>query len=230
MKIGEGLRVRWPRNNFELAPAPAYHFLASSIGITPILAMIEAARARGVPWRLDYVGRSRDALAYIDRLQSHQQVQIHLTSENGRPALPELLARTSTDTPVYACGSQGFLTAVETEATNAGRAFHTEWFAPKPGARKGGKGSREAFAVRLERSNIEIEVMPGQTIIDACAEVGVSIPASCYEGTCGSCISTVLDGIPDHRDSVLSATQRGDNKMITPCVSKSKTGRLVLDW
>ncbi|MDR5798170.1 cytochrome P450 [Caballeronia sp. LZ008] len=228
MNVGETVRVRWPRNNFTLKPANSYHFLASGIGITPILSMIEAANKAGAKWRLDYVGRSFDRLAYVEDVCAHRQARVHVTSSTGRPELNALLAA-SGDAAVYACGSQGFLLDLEAAATAAGRAFHTEWFAPKPGARKAAEGALEAFSVRLERSNIELSVLPGQSIIDACAEAGIVIPSSCFEGTCGSCLSTVLEGIPDHRDSFLLPTERKCNRLIAPCVSKSMTDRLVLD-
>jgi len=230
LRAGDGIRVRWPRNNFVQKPAAAYHFLASGIGITPLLPMIETARAQGVPWRLDYVGRTRGAMAYVERLDAYDEVHIHVTSETRRPDLEALLTESAPHTPVYACGSQNFLGALESAAAERGRTFRTEWFAPRPGARRAGEGALEAFTVRLQRSNTEVAVLPGQSIIDACANVGVTIPASCFEGTCGSCLSTVLEGIPDHRDSILTAAERAGNCQITPCVSRSKTARLVLDW
>jgi cytochrome P450/ferredoxin-NADP reductase len=230
LTAGDVVRVRAPRNNFPLRPAPAYHFLASGIGITPLLPMIEAARARQLPWRLDYVGRRCNQLAYLDRLAMYPEAHIHLTESSGRPDLSALLASSGPEATVYACGSQSFLLALEAATTAAGRDFHTEWFAPKPGARQGAEGSFEAFTVRLERSNKEVSVLPGQTIIDACAEVGVEIPASCFEGTCGTCLSNVLEGTPDHRDSFLSPGERQCNRLMAPCVSKSMTRRLVLDW
>jgi cytochrome P450/ferredoxin-NADP reductase len=230
MKEGDAVRVRWPRNNFALKPAPAYHFFASGIGITPILPMIEAARAQGVPWRLDYVGRSHDKLAYVDRVAPFGEAHVHLTSETGRPDLGVLLTKTAPQAAVYACGSQGFLLSLEAAAAEAGRPFHTEWFSPRPGARQGASGAFEAFTVRLERSNVEVSVLPGQSIIDACAEAGVTIPASCFEGTCGSCLSTVLEGIPDHRDSFLSPAERKSNCLMAACVSRAMTARLKLDW
>ncbi|MCS6922140.1 MAG: PDR/VanB family oxidoreductase, partial [Elioraea sp.] len=229
MKVGDTLRVRWPRNNFRMKPAGAYHFLASGIGITPILPMIEAARAQGVPWRLDYVGRSRQRLAYLNRIARHPEAHVHLTSEAGRPDLAALLAESGPEAAVYACGSQGFLLDLEATAAEAGRAFHTEWFAPRPGTRQAAEGSLEAFTVRLERSNIEVTVLPGQSIIDACAEAGVTIPSSCFEGTCGSCLSTVLEGVADHRDFFLLPGEHKSNTLIAPCVSKAMTRRLVLD-
>jgi ferredoxin-NADP reductase len=230
MKAGDKVRVRLPRNNFALEPAPAYHFFASGIGITPILPMIEAAKAQGVPWRLDYVGRRRDTLAYVDRMAPSPQAELYLTAEAGRPELGALIARSDRNAAIYGCGSQTFLLALEEAATRADRTLHVEWFAPRPGARQGAVGSHESFVVRLERSNIELEVLPGQSIIDACAEAGVMIPSSCFEGTCGSCLSRVLEGIPDHRDSFMTPAERKSNALMAPCVSKSMTGRLVLDW
>lgn len=230
LRSGDALRVRWPRNNFRLEQATAYHFFASGIGITPILSMIAQAEASGARWRLDYVGRTASQLAYLERLRDRAEVTVHLTSQTGRPDLPGLLAASAHDTPVYACGSQGFLLALEAEAEAAGRAFHTEWFAPRPGARQGSEGALEGFSVHLARSNVDVVVQPGQSIIDACAEAGVTIPASCFEGTCGSCLSKVLEGVPDHRDSFLSANERKANTLMAPCVSRAMTDRLVLDW
>jgi cytochrome P450/ferredoxin-NADP reductase len=230
LKVGDRIGVRWPRNNFALEPAERYHFVASGIGITPILPMIREAEARGVAWQLTYVGRTRAQLAYLDQLASDERVSVHITSEQGRPDLDALMAQTAPATAVYSCGSQGFLLAVEEAADRAQRDFHTEWFAPRPGARQGAAGSHEAFTVRLKRSNVDVSVQPGQSIIDACADAGVTIPSSCFEGTCGSCLSTVLAGTPDHRDSFLSPKERTVNTLMAPCVSRSMTDTLVLDW
>lgn len=230
MAPGDTVRVRAPRNNFRLAPAKRYHFFASGIGITPILGMIDAATERGTPWRLDYVGRRRDDLAYVARVARLPGAHLHLTAETGRPDLATLLGESDAECPVYACGSQGFLLDLEAAASAASRAFHTEWFAPRPGARQGRLGAFEAFTVRLDRSGVDVTVLPGQSIIDACAEAGVTIPSSCFEGTCGACLSTVLDGVPDHRDSFLLPNERAGNRLMAACVSRSMTGRLVLDW
>jgi cytochrome P450/ferredoxin-NADP reductase len=229
LKAGDAMRVRPPRNNFVLRPAPAYHFFASGIGITPLLPMIDAICAKNLPWRLDYVGRREDQLAYLDRLSHHAPVHVHLTATSGRPDLAGLLALSTSDTAVFACGSQAFLLGLESAAKTAGRDFHTEWFAPKPGARQGTEGSFEAFTVHMHRSKCEVNVLPGQTIIDACAEAGVEIAAACFEGTCGTCLTNVLEGTPDHRDSFLSPGERRSNRLIATCVSKSMTRRLVLD-
>ncbi|GAA5192243.1 cytochrome P450/oxidoreductase [Arthrobacter gyeryongensis] len=230
LKAGDRVRVRWPSTNFALEDAESYHFFASGIGITPILPMIAEATERGVPWRLDYVGRTPSQLAYLDQVTDYEETHVHLTSESGRPDLDSLVAATEERAAIYACGSQSFATGLEAAASRAGRDVHAEWFAPKPGARQGASGSREAFAVHLERSNIDVSVQPGQSIIDACAEIGVTIPGACFEGTCGTCLTSVLKGTPDHRDSFLSAKEQASNKLMAACVSKSMTDSLVIDW
>jgi cytochrome P450/ferredoxin-NADP reductase len=230
LRAGERLRVRWPRNNFNLEPAESYHFFASGIGVTPIVPMIEFVQSQGIPWRLDYVGRSRSGLAYLERLEGLAGTKVHITSESGRPDLRALLDKSDQRSTVYACGSRGFLLGIEEAAELANRKVHAEWFVPKPGARQGAEGAYEAFTVHLERSGIDVSVQPGQSIVDASAEAGVSIPTACFEGTCSSCLSTVLEGKPDHRDSFLSANERASNTLIAACVSRAMTERLVLDW
>jgi len=39
----------------------------------------------------------------------------------------------------------------------------------------------------------------------------------------------VLEGMPDHRDHILSEEEQASNKVMQICVSRAKTPRLVLD-
>lgn len=227
---GDTLTVRGPRNHFPLAAAESYLFLASGIGITPMLPMIRQARDSGANVELHYVGRTAGAMSYADRLRHNPWAHLHVTSEGGRPDLAALLAEVRPGTLIYACGSVGFLEAAEAATAHwpAG-SFHVEWFSPKPGAAEAGEGALEAFEVVLERSGATVDVIPGQSIIDACESVGVTIPGSCFEGTCGSCETPLLEGVADHRDSVLSAEERAEGTYLMPCVSRAMTPRLVLD-
>lgn len=54
---GDTLQVRGPRNEFPLADALEYVFVAGGIGITPLLPMIREVSTRMVPWHLTYGGR-----------------------------------------------------------------------------------------------------------------------------------------------------------------------------
>ncbi len=55
----------------------------------------------------------------------------------------------------------------------------------------------------LERSGLRLTVPPGRSVLEVAEEAGVPVVSSCGEGTCGTCETRVLAGVPDHRDSVL---------------------------
>ena len=71
----------------------------------------------------------------------------------------------------------------------------------------------EAFDVVLERSGLTVTVPPERSIMSAVEEAGVGVVSSCAEGTCGTCETRVLDGLPDHRDSVLSDDEKADEQL-----------------
>lgn len=220
MKVEDTVRAQWPRNDSLPQPAAGYHFFASGIGITPILSMIDAARAHGFPWRLDYVGRTREHLVYLDRVAQLSSASFNIASGTGRPDLAALLEQSEAETSVCACGSEGFLLNPEAATAATGRSFRAGWFAPKPGARQGAEGAFEAFMVRYERSYVDVAVLSGQSIIDACAEAGVTILSSCFEDTYGAYLSAVLQGVPDDRDSLPSLNRAeikpADGKPVCP--------------
>jgi ferredoxin len=87
----------------------------------------------------------------------------------------------------------------------------------------------EAFEVVLAQSELTLSVPPDRSILFVVEEAGVGVLSSCAEGTCGTCETAVLDGEPDHRDSVLSGEERQKNDCMMICVSRSCSGRLVLD-
>ena len=85
------------------------------------------------------------------------------------------------------------------------------------------------FEVQLHRSGRTIAVPPGETILDMLLDAGVDVSFSCTEGVCGTCETSVIDGIPDHRDSFLSDDERAENSKIMICCSRSKSPVLTLD-
>jgi cytochrome P450/ferredoxin-NADP reductase len=227
LQVGDVVRIRGPRNNFELAPAARYLFVAGGIGITPILPMIAAAEDAGADWRLVYGGRQRTSMAFLDELARYgDRVSVHPQDEVGLLDLDTLLGAPFDDgTLVYCCGPEPLLAAVE-QRTRPRGALHVERFAAKPLAEP---ARTEAFEVVLARSELALSVPPGRSILQVVEDAGVGVLSSCAEGTCGTCETAVLAGEPDHRDSVLdeSDRERGDCMMI--CVSRSCSPRLVLD-
>ena len=98
------------------------------------------------------------------------------------------------------------------------------------GRRRGDTGAPETtIEVELALSGRTVTVPPGTPILQAVEEAGVQVLSSCREGTCGTCGTPVLAGVPEHRDSLLTAEERaaGDTMMI--CVSRARTPRLVLE-
>ena len=228
LTVGDVVRVRGPRNNFALVPAPRYLFIAGGIGITPILPMIAAAEAAGAEWRLVYGGRTRASMAFLDELAAHgDRVTVCPQDETGLLDLATLLGTPEPDTLVYCCGPEPLLAAVEDRcAAWPSRALHLERFSARP---MGAPVRAEAFDVELVRSGLTLTVPPQRSILDVVEAAGIGVLSSCAEGTCGTCETGVLDGLPDHRDSVLTADERAANDCMLICVSRSCTARLVLD-
>ena len=228
LQAGDVVRIRGPRNNFPLVPSPQYLFIAGGIGITPILPMIRAAEAAGAAWRLVYGGRERASMAFLGELAQYgDRVTVLPQDETGLLPLDALLGVPQPETLVYCCGPEPLLAAVERCcAAWPPRSLHLERFAPKPQAEP---ARAEAFEIVLQRSELTLTVPPDRSILSMIEEAGVGVLSSCAEGTCGTCETSVLEGEPDHLDSVLNDEERqaGDCMMI--CVSRSCTSRLVLD-
>ncbi|MFL6111953.1 MAG: PDR/VanB family oxidoreductase [Catenulispora sp.] len=231
-KLTEGttVRVRGPRNHFPLRPARRYLFIAGGIGITPILPMIAEAESAGARWTLLYGGRTRASMAFRDRLAEHgAKVLIQPQDECGLLDLASHLAEPveDDDVHVYCCGPEPLLAAVEERcrAWPAG-SLHMERFQPRAADPE---AVSTDFEVTLARSGRTVAVPAGVSVLEAVRAAGVQVLYSCTEGTCGTCETDVLEGIPDHRDSVLTEAEQaaGDTMMI--CVSRCKGSRLVLD-
>jgi cytochrome P450/ferredoxin-NADP reductase len=228
LRAGDTVRVRGPRNNFELAASPRYQFIAGGIGITPMLPMIAAASSAGADWQLLYGGRRRASMAFLGELAHHgDRVIVAPQDETGLLDLDSLLGAPRPDTLVYCCGPEPLLAAVEQRchAWPPG-SLRVERFSARPLT---APVRAEAFEVELTRSELTLTIPPDRSILDVVEEAGVGVLSSCAEGTCGTCETAVLDGLPDHRDSVLTEEERRTGDCMMICVSRSCTARLVLD-
>jgi cytochrome P450/ferredoxin-NADP reductase len=225
---GATIRVRGPRNHFPMVSSPRYQFIAGGIGITPILAMIEAAEARGADWNLLYGGRSKASMAFLDRLEDNPRVTVWPQDEKGLLDLDAVLGKPQPDTLVYCCGPGALLDAVEAGCAGwPDGSLHLERFAAK--VVEASEDALDTFEVECSRSGVTVTVTDGTTIFDACEKAGVDVLGSCMEGICGTCEADVLDGTPEHRDSVLSQSDRDRGDTIMTCVSRSLSQKLVLD-
>ncbi|WP_312870748.1 PDR/VanB family oxidoreductase [Gordonia asplenii] len=236
LDAGRAVRVRGPRNHFALIDSPRYLFVAGGIGITPIKAMAQAAQRSGAQWTLIYLGRSRSTMAFADELVERYGARVILWPDAESGGTYDLAATLGTpldDTLVYCCGPEGLLTAVENlcAAWPVG-SVNVERFAARtstPSAREEGGETLDTFEVICMRSGVTVEVDADTPMLDALEDADIPIMSSCGEGVCGTCRATVLEGIPDHRDSLLTEAERASGTTILPCVSRSKTAKLVLD-
>ncbi|GAA1386274.1 PDR/VanB family oxidoreductase [Pseudonocardia kongjuensis] len=226
LATGDTVTARGPRNRFPLVPAASYVFVAGGIGITPIVPMVAAAAAAGADWRLVYGGRTRASMAFTELAERHpDRVEIRPQDETGLLDLAGILDA-APDRPVYCCGPEALLGAVEQECARRGAVVHVERFAPKDGALD---GPQEAFEVELAGTGEVFAVPAGRSVLDVLEDAGVEVLSSCQEGTCGTCETGVLAGVPDHRDSLLDDDERAANDAMMICVSRSRSARLVLD-
>ncbi|MDQ2733512.1 MAG: PDR/VanB family oxidoreductase [Pseudomonadota bacterium] len=232
LRVGAEMKISVPRNNFQLDQTAAHSvFIAGGIGITPILGMVRALSASGKSWELHYGSRSSQAAAFVDELtglaeRTGAKVRFQFGTRPEDPPRLEEICRSAPETAhLYCCGPLGMLSAFE-EATRgySPERVHTEYFsAPEPIAKAGG------FAVRLAKSGKVVPVKNGCTILDAILAEGVEVSYSCKEGVCGTCETAVLEGTPDHRDLVLSKSERASNRSMMICCSGSLTAELILD-
>ncbi len=200
LRIGMRLSVTAPHNNFPLHEDAGHSARAGA-------AFVEELQALGMPLTLHF-----DA------------------EQGGPPDLKALLSRRPSEasTHYYACGPAVMLDAFEQTCAALGHEnAHIERFTAVEVA--AASDAKATYTVELRRTGRSITVAPAKSLLDTLLDAGVDVPHSCCEGICGSCETRVLDGEPDHRDSVLSAKERAANKVMMVCVSGCKSSNLALD-
>ncbi|OQQ30408.1 cytochrome [Prescottella equi] len=223
LQAGHTLKMRGPRNHFKLDPdAQRYVFVAGGIGITPVIAMADHAKATGKDYEIHYCGRDVATMALLDRLTADHgdKVEIHSSAAGNRLDIPALLATPVDGTQIYSCGPERLLAALE-EATAhwPEDSLHVEHFTSNLATLD--PANEHAFEVELRDSGLTIQVAADQTVLDALRASNIDIQSDCEEGLCGSCEAPVLDGEVDHRDMVLTKTERAQNKSMMTCCSRA---------
>ncbi len=89
--------------------------------------------------------------------------------------------------------------------------------------------SDTAFDIKLARSGKTITVPSDMSAVAALAAAGIAIATSCEQGICGTCLTPVIEGEPDHRDMFMTPDEQDKNNQFTPCCSRAKSAVLVLD-
>jgi vanillate O-demethylase ferredoxin subunit len=233
LREGQTLRIGGPRNHFALAAGAAHHLLlAGGIGITPLLCMAERLIEAGDSFELHYSTRSAVRAAFAERIRTSSFAdRANLYHDDGPAAqrldIEAVLAAQPEGTHLYVCGPKGFMDAVLVAGRAAGwhePRLHREYFAGAP-LDTTGDG---AFEVQVASSGAVIRVAPEQSIVAALSAAGVQVPVSCEQGVCGTCLTRVIDGVPDHRDLYLTDEEHARGDQMTLCCSRAKSSRLIL--
>jgi ferredoxin-NADP reductase len=222
VQAGHTLTTRGPRNHFSLVSAPRYKFIAGGIGITPILPMAKAAEAASAEWSLLYGGRRLASMAFREELTAYgERCRFWPEDERGLLPLADELSEPPAGTLVYCCGPGVLLDAVEKtcERWPLGT-LHVERFRARTLTKPALEGS---FEVECAVSGLIVQVAPDQSILEALTDAGLDLDSSCLEGACGTCEVSVLEGTPDHRDSILEPGEKAANDVMMICVSRSKS-------
>jgi ferredoxin-NADP reductase len=224
LSVGDPVTVRGPRNGFPFVPYGRALYIAGGIGITPILPMVRAAQRLGIDWHFVYCGRSAATVPFLDEIASWDpaRVTVRFDDEHGVPGADDLLGRAETGGAVYVCGPPPMIETVRRNFDRSGAAaLYFERFSAPP-VRDG-----TPFEIELAGSGEILAVGAEETLLDALVRYRPDTAYSCRQGFCGTCRVGVLAGTPEHRDSRLTAEERGSSMLA--CVSRSVTSRLVLD-
>ena len=233
--VGGTLTIGVPRNAFTLQPsAGTYLLFAGGIGITPVLSMAYELQRAGLPFHLAYFARSTADLAFAAELATGPlagsvTLVSGLTPDGNAERIAAIMdAAPPTGASVYTCGPAPFMETVLTlgAARFGAHSVHQESFSAP--AASAGAGA-QPFILRLARSGRDIAVAAGVTALASLQEAGIDVDCSCEVGVCGTCRTAVIDGTPEHLDTVLSDAEKAANNCFMPCVSRSRTPVLCVD-
>jgi ferredoxin-NADP reductase len=227
LALGDALHISMPVNHFPLyLNAPQYLLIAGGIGITPLLSMATQLKARGAAVAMIYAARAGH-WAYRDVLQ--KLLGEHVQFIAGADLQPQAaLAHLTPEAQAYVCGPTGLLQAMRQAWASAKRPAHLLRY-ENFGAARSDRDSNP-FEIRLPRHQLQFEVQPSVSMLEAIEQRGISAISGCKRGECGLCALRVLDlnGSIDHRDVFLSDAQKSSNEQICICVSRV-SGSISLD-
>jgi ferredoxin-NADP reductase len=222
LRRGQEVQVTQPLQNFPLNYGrPGYVLAAGGIGITALVAMGKALKARGADYRFVYGARSRSLMAFVDDLVAEHgdRMDLRIDDEGGSLDVDELVASVPAGGELYVCGPAPMLDAIKAAWARAGRRpseLRFETFGSS------GRFAPEAFRVRIPRLGLETTVSADVSMLEALEACGADMMYDCRRGECGLCQVKVLDvrGAIDHRDVFLSDAQHEKNDRLQCCVSR----------
>ncbi|HKS12066.1 MAG TPA: PDR/VanB family oxidoreductase [Pseudomonas sp.] len=235
LHAGDLVRVSWPRNNFELHPdACRSILLAGGIGVTPMKSMMHQLENARADYELHYFCRGPEFAAFSEEFQvGIAQGRVHVHFDGGTPAngfsIASLLQEAPPGCHVYYCGPAGFMEACRHAAGHWGEGtVHFEHFkAPAKTPTGGETVVTDGFVAKINSTGEELLVPLGESLADVLQNAGYPVETSCQSGLCGTCRIRYLAGEVDHQDYILDDAEKAS--CLTACVSRGKSGVLVLD-
>ena len=223
-KVGRKVLISRPRNLFTLKPASEVMLFAGGIGITPMLAMAWTLHQKGIPFQLHYCTATQSKWAFKETWQELPflaSTSVYVGDSPADKFDAKSVLNNHKQADIYVCGPAGFMDYIERTAMEAD--FSAEQF-NKESFKAGGKlgeADNKPFVVKLTNSDKQFTVPPNKSIIQVLKENKIFIPVSCENGVCGTCKCKVTAGEVEHRDMVLSESEKRDEKLFTPCVSRA---------
>lgn len=227
-QIGDILQISFPRNYFPLSFRARHHVLiAAGIGITPFLSMMIELKELGASFELHYSTRTKEDCAFYSYLLKEypQQTHFYFTKHENRIDT-NILVDQYIGTHVYLCGPEGFTSSFSSVATSIGypsASIHYEYFSP-PNVHK-----PRPFILELTNGRF-LSVPDEKSTLEVLLEAGYPVPYSCKVGRCGTCELSILKGEAEHHDTFLSTNQKESQISFLPCVSRSITEILKINY
>ena len=233
VNVGDEIFISSPKNHFPLQHAARTLLFAGGIGVTPLLCMAQRLAAIGADFNLHYCTRSMDRTAFQQEIRdSAFAARVHFHDDAGSPNqklnLEVALDNPQTEKQIYVCGPVGFIEYVVSTAKSKGwnsEQIHVEYFGAAVQDTSGDNG----FDIKIASTGQTYRIGADENIVHALRSHGIEILTSCEQGVCGTCITRVLEGQPDHRDMYFTDEERAKNDQFTPCCSRAFSKMLVLD-
>ncbi len=233
LQVGDIISISEPKNVFQLAEhAPKHVLFAGGIGITPLLSMAECLSDSNQEFELHYSAKSRGEAAFSEEISVSpwaEQAQFYFSDQGNRLDAGKIFADLDPKAHIYVCGPERYINYVLQTAKEANwpeEQVHRELFQAPTSSEE---SENTAFELHLSLSGLTLDVPAESSVLDVLTEAGIDVPFSCGEGVCGTCITNVVDGTPEHRDHYLTDKEKACNREFLPCCSRSKTPSLTIE-
>lgn len=226
-QVGDEIEAEGPFEYFQLVDESRGKqiFLAGGIGITPIYSFVQELEKLGRKFELHYGFRSEGRGVFTEKIKnlSHGSSVFYSADKGTVLDVSSVIPNYVNHSNIYVCGPRGMIEAVRDDANKKGwpaSSVHFESFGVSHHRQS------EPVTVSLLLTEVELSLMPGDSLLDAIESTGAWVSYECKRGECGKCVLEYLDGEVDHHDLCLSPEAR--KTMMCPCVSRPSSKMIKL--